>query len=232
MVWALLVILFGVGLFLGYAIEHSTIRHKVVWRNILTASSFFLLVCPLIAAVFLLPPPWQEQVSSVVLICCSAIFWFRIITEPIRRKRVGSLLWSLGRPAIQKIMLIGGILFFVGAGLQTSLFIHLASKGFSGSDSNPDYFLLQVIFNWSIAFYFVWVGSSRLELREHGIYYKFGSVEWPQIASYRWEGLKHSTLTVWLKQRFPFFPTRSWQIPVVYQSTVERFIEQNLGKRV
>jgi hypothetical protein len=128
-------------------------------------------------------------------------------------------------------MLIGGILFFFSAILQTISFIDLVIRGFSGSHSSPEYYLSQIIFYWSISIYFLWAGLSRLEIRENGIYFKFGLVKWEQIASYKWEGPKANTLTVWIKQRFPFFPTRSWPIPLVHKPTMERILDQHLSGR-
>jgi hypothetical protein len=112
--------------------------------------------------------------------------------------------------------------------VQTILFVSLVRKGFSESSSSPEYYISQVILYWSMAISFLWMGFSKLEFRENGIYFKFGLIEWKQIASYQWEGVKGNTLTLWIKQPLPFFQTRSWQIPVGLKNPVERIIAQNM----
>lgn len=235
MVWAFIVIPIVVGLslalFLGYTVERAKIGQKATWRNLLTITSFFLLVLPIIFMPFFLPEPLRDYALLGIFSVLSLILWIRILTDPLRKKRAGSLLWNLGRSSSNRVMMIGGMLFFFSAMLQTSLFINSANKGFSGNSSSPEYFLSQIILYWSVAFYFFWAGSSRLQLRENGIYFKLGLIEWSQIASYQWEGVEGNTLTVWLKQRFPFFPTRSWSIPLVHKATIERIIMQHLSSR-
>ena len=229
MVWALLIIPIGVGLLLGYTISTAAIGQKAAWRNLLTSTSFVLLIFPLIFALFFLPQPWREQVSIGVFTVFSVIIWISILTWPRRKRRAGSLLWNLGRPSTHRVILIAASLFFVIAILQTVVSIELARKGVSKSYGSPEYHLSQIIFYWSLAIYSFWAGLSRLELRENGIYFKFGLIKWAQIASYQWEGTKDNTLTVWLKQRFPFFPTRSWRIPIVHKPSIERIIAQYLS---
>jgi hypothetical protein len=116
----------------------------------------------------------------------------------------------------------------MSATLQTIVFFDLLRKGFADSTHLPEYYISQVILYWTTAFYFYWAGLSRLQLRENGIYFKFGLIEWGQIASYTWEGKQGNTLTVWLKQRIPLFDTRSWAIPVIHKTAIERIINQYL----
>ena len=119
-------------------------------------------------------------------------------------------------------------MFLIIAILQTFVFITLALNGSRG-DFSTEYYLAQIILYWSSAIYFLWVGFSKLELREKGIYFKFGLVKWQQIASYKWEGEKANILTVWLKQPIPLLQTRSWSIPPGLKNPVERVISQNIS---
>lgn len=235
MVWALLLIpiVVGVvlGLVLGYTIERSKIGQKAVWRNLLSASSFLLMVLPIVVTPFFLPEPWQESAQVGLITGLSVILWIRILTGSLSKRQAGSLLWNLGRPSTDRVMLIAGVLCFFGAMLQTVVFIGLARKGFSGRYESPEYYISQLIFYWTVAFYFFWAGSSRLQIRENGIYFKSGLIKWEQITSYQWEGANGNTLTVWLKQRLPFLPTRSWKIPLIHKSTIERIITQHLSGR-
>ncbi len=229
MVWALLLIPLGVALLLGYVISRSMIGQKAAGRNFLTATLLFLLIAGLIFALLALPQPWQDISSSVLFVLFSVILWFSILTWPRRKRHAGSLLWNLGRPTTHRVMLIASVLFVFSAILQTTLFVNLARQGFPTGYNLPEYYLSQIILYWTTAFYFYWAGLSRLQLRENGIYFKFGLIKWEQIASYKWEGEKNNTLTVWLKQRFPLFQTRSWIIPLVHKAVIERILDQYLS---
>lgn len=229
MVWALLLIPLVIGLFLGYTISRSTISQQATWRNLLTGTAFLLITCPLILAVFFLPPPWQDNALSGFFMVFSILFWLRIATELRRKRQAGALLWNLGRLSTHRVLLIASVIVVISAILQTSVLVTLTRDGFSGSYRSPEYYLSQVIFYWSLAIYSLWASLSRLELRENGIYSKFGLIKWEQIASYQWEGVKGTFLTVWLKQRFPFFPTRSWPIPGIHKPAIERILTHHLS---
>lgn len=229
MVWALLLIPLGVALLLGYVISRSMIGQKAAGRNLLTTSLLFLLIAGLIFTLLALPHPWQDISLSVIFMLFSVILWISILTWPRRKRQAGSLLWNLGRPTTHRVMLLASLLFVLSAILQTSLFFGLARKGFSEGYNLPEYYLSQIILYWTTAFYFYWAGLSRLQLRENGIYFKFGLIRWQQIASYKWEGEKNNTLTVWLKQRVPLFQTRSWVIPLVHKAVIERILDQYIS---
>jgi hypothetical protein len=230
MVWALLLIPLVVALLLGYTISRSSLGQEAAWRNLLATTLFLFLILSFVFALNFLPHPWRDYAWLSLSIFFSAIAWTYIISWPRRKRRAGSLLWNLGRPSTYRSMLVAGGLFLISAILQTTMFFDSARNGFPEGHNSPEYYLSQAILYWSTAIYFFWAGLSRLELREKGIYFKFGLIEWQQIASYKWEGVNSNTLTVWLKQRFPFFPTRSWQIPVVHKATIERILAQNLQK--
>src|ERR687886_783622 len=122
MVWALLIIPIGVGLLLGYTISTAAIGQNAAWRNLLTSTSFVLLIFPLIFALFFLPQPWREQVSIGVFTVFSVIIWISILTWPRRKRRAGSLLWNLGRPSTYRALLVVGGLFVFSAILQSIMF--------------------------------------------------------------------------------------------------------------
>jgi len=227
--WPLLIIPIVVALLLGYVISRSMLGQEAARRNLLTGTLLLLVLFSLVFGLNFLPQPWRDHAWLGLSIVFSVIAWAYIVSWPRRKRQAGSLLWNLGRPSTYRSMLVAGALFLISAILQTSMFIDLARKGFSGSYGSPEYYLSQAFLYWSAAIYFFWAGMSRLQLRENGIYFKFGLIKWQQIASYKWEGAKGNTLTVWLKQRFPFFPTRSWQIPLVHKSTIERILAQHLS---
>ena len=229
MVWPLLIIPIVVALLLGYVISRSMLGQEAARRNLLTGTLLLLVLFSLVFGLNFLPQPWRDHAWLGLSIVFSAIAWVYIVSWPRRKRQAGSLLWNLGRPSTYRSMLVAGGLFLISAILQTSMFIDLARKGFSGSYGSPEYYLSQAFLYWSAAIYFFWAGMSRLQLRENGIYFKFGLIKWEEIASYKWEGTKGNTLTVWLKQRFPFLPTRSWQIPLVHKANVERIIAQHLS---
>ncbi len=228
--WALIVVPFVVALLIGYAIGRSVLGQEAAWRSLLATTLFLFLTFALFFALYFLPHPWRDYTLSALLVICSIILWLTMLTWPRRKRQAGYLLWSLGRPSTYRFMLIVSAIFTVSAVAQTILFVNLLSNGFSETDNTPEYHISQIILYWSIAIYFFWAGSSRLELRENGIYFKFGLIKWEQIASHKWEGAKGNTLTVWLKQRLPFFPTRSWPIPVVHKPTIDRLLAQYLSK--
>jgi hypothetical protein len=232
-VWALLIIPIGVGLSLGYTISRSSISKKAAWRNLLTLTAFLLIVCPFIFALLFLPEPWRNYGSIGFYAVISIALWISLATESRRKRRAGSLLWNLGRSSAYRVILIADVLFFISAILQTVVFINLAVNGSIKSYSNLEYYLhiSQLIFYWSLAIYLFWAGLSGLELREKGIYSRLELIKWEQIASYQWEGVKGNSLTVWLKQRFPFFPTRSWPIPLSHKALVERIITQQMSRK-
>jgi hypothetical protein len=203
---------------------------KAAWRNWLSTAMILLLIVGLMLALLSLPQPWRDFSFSGIFILFSVILWISILTWPRRKRRAGSLLWNLGRPSTYRALLVVGGLFVFSAILQSIMFVGLARKGFSGSSSLPEYYVSQIILYWSTAIYFFWAGFSRLQLRESGIYYKFGLIKWEQISSYTWEGKKGNTLTVWLKQRLPLFQTRSWAIPLVHKAVIERLLDQYLSR--
>jgi len=229
MIWALLVIPFLVALLIGYAINRSMLGKEAAFRNLLSSGLLFLLIIATIISLFFLPQPVQDYAFSGLFIALAIIPWLLILTWPRRKKRAGHLLWNLGWPATHRYLLVASAIFFVTAILQTILFITLASQGFSGSERSVEYYLSQVILFWSCAISFLWIGFSKLEVREKGIYFKFGLIKWQQISSYKWEGKNGNILTVWLKQRLPLFQTRSWLIPSGLKNPVERIILQNMS---
>lgn len=229
MIWALLVIPFLIVLLLVYAINRAMLGQEAAGRNLLGG----LLLLPLFAlmvGIFWLPEPWKNYLSITIFTTISVLFWIQILTWPRRKRQAGFLLWHLGWPLTHRYMLLASTMFFILAILQTFVFITLAINGFSSSFS-IEYYLAQVILYWSGSFYCLWTGFSKLELREKGIYFKFGLVKWQQIASYKWEGEKGNILTVWLKQPIPLLQTRSWSIPVGLKNPVERVISQNISSQ-
>jgi len=232
MVWALLIIPFVIALLIGYALSRSMLGQEAALRNLLDSSLLFVLTFALVFGLFFLPQPWRDYALSGLFIACAVMPWLVILTWPKRKKRAGYLLWNLGWPSTHKYMLVASAIFVINALVQTILFINLADRGFSGSDSTLEYYLSQVILYWSLAICFLWTGFSKLELRENGIYFKFGLIRWEQIAAYKWEGEKGNTLTIWLKQPFPFFSTKSWSIPMGLKNPVERIIAQNMSGKV
>lgn len=228
MIWALLLIPFVVALLIGYAISRSMLGQEAALRNLLSSSFLLVLISALIFALLYLPQPVRDYVFSGLFIVCSIIPWLVILNWPRRKKKAGYLLWNLGWPSTHKYMLVASMIFLINAILQTILLINLVTKGVSQLDNIPEYYLSQVILYWSLAITFLWMGFSKLELRENGIYFKFGFIKWEQISSYKWEGKKGNTLTVWLKQQLPLFRTRSWSIPVGLKNPVERMISQNM----
>ncbi len=232
MIWASIIIPMGVGLFLGYTLQRSMLNHKAVWRNWLASISLLLVTVPPLVGIFFLPKPWQDYALSGLFILCSALLWLYIITSPRRKKRAGSLLWNLGWPGTHKTMFITGIIWIMIALLQTSIVLDLAEKEFAESYNRPEYYISQIIFYWSTVIYFLWAGLSRLELRENGIYFKFGFIEWNKIAAYKWKKKEGNILTVWIKQRFPLFPTASWEIPEIHKPTIDRMLSQHLSGRL
>lgn len=231
MIWALLLIPLAVALVLGYAISRSMIGKKAAGRNLLTATLLFLLMLGLIVALFSLPNPWRDYSLSAIFVLFSVLLWISILSWPQRKRRAGSLLWNLGRPTTHRAMLIAGGLFALSAILQTIMFAQFVIKGFPESYNTPEFYLSQIILYWSTAFYCLWAGMSRLQLRENGIYFKFGFIRWEQVASYKWEGDKGNTLTVWLNQRLPIFQTRSWVIPSAHKATIERILAYHVSSR-
>lgn len=231
MVWAWLIIPLVVALFIGYTISSSNLGLEAAWRNMLATTLFLLVVLAIVLSLFFLPPPWGEYILSVLLIVFSVMSWLTIITAGLRKRQAGFLLWNLGWPSTHKYLLVASFLFFISAILQTILFFNLGKKGFSGSMTIPEYSLSQIVLYWSVAIYLYWAGLSKLELRENGIYFKFGLIKWDKITNYRWEGASGTTLTVWLKQSLPLFPTRSWPIPLALKNAVDRVIfQRTLGK--
>lgn len=201
---------------------------KAAWKNLFVIAVIVLLIIGIIFALLFLSQPWQDFSFSGIFILFSVILWSNILTWSRRKKRAGYLLWNLGRPSTYRIMLIVSLLFVISAILQTIIFLNVLRKGFSDSYHQPEYYISQLILYWTTAFYFYWAGLSRLQLRENGIYFKFGLIEWGQIASYTWEGKQGNTLTVWLKQRIPLLDTRSWAIPAIHKTAIERIINQHL----
>ncbi len=227
MIWALLVIPFLIVLLVVYTINRSMLGQEVAGRTLL-GGLLLLPLFSLIVCIFWLPEPWKNYTSITLCTTLSVIFWVQILTWQRRKRQAGYLLWHLGWPINHKYMLFASTMFLIIAILQTIVFITLAINGFSSNDS-IEYYLSQIILYWSGAFYCLWVGFSKLELREKGIYFKFGLVKWQQIASYKWEGEKANILTVWLKQSIPCFQTRSWSIPSALKNPVERIISQNIS---
>lgn len=227
MIWALLVIPFVIVLLLVYAINRSMLGEQAAFRNLLN-SLLFLPLAAFIMGIFFLPQPWKNYTAIVLFTTLSVTFWSKLLTASRRKKQAGYLLWNLGWPLNHKYLLLSSTLFLSIAILHTVVFIALASQGFSEKYASLEFYLAQIILYWSGAFYCLWAGFSKLELREKGIYFQFGLVKWQQIASYKWEGETANILTVWLKQSLPFFKTRSWQIPSELKNPVERVITQNM----
>jgi hypothetical protein len=227
MVWAWLIIPLVVTLFIGYTISSSNLGLEAAWRNILGTALFLLVIFGIVLSLFFLPSPWGEYILSAILFIFSAMSWLNILTAGLRKRQAGFLLWNLGWPSTHKYLLVASFLFFISAILQTLVFFSLGNKSLSGSTTVPEYSISQIVLYWSVAIYLWWAGLSKLELREKGIYFKFGLIKWDKITHYRWEGASGTTLTVWLKQRIPLFPARSWTVPLALKNAVDRVIFQH-----
>lgn len=169
---------------------------------------------------------WAERALLGLFVIFAGIAWTYIITAPRRKKQAGALLWNLGWPSEHKMMLLTGTILFILAIVPTTQFFYLAKIG----DEKLTYYFYLAISYWSTVIYFFWAGLSKLELRENGIYFKFGLIKWQEIALYKWKGKKGNTLTVWLKNRIPFCSKRSWQIPLDHKETMDTILNQYLSR--
>ncbi len=138
MVWPLLIIPIVVALLLGYVISRSMLGQEAARRNLLTGTLLLLVLFSLVFGLNFLPQPWRNHAWLGLSIVFSAIAWVYIVSWPRRKRQAGSLLWNLGRPSTYRSMLVAGGLFLISAILQTSMFVDLARKGFSGSYGSPE----------------------------------------------------------------------------------------------
>lgn len=152
-----------------------------------------------------------------------------ILTWNWRKKRAGVLLLDVGQIPIGRVIFWFCVLEVLIAAFKTWSAMYQISTGLL-SLSNTSTIISQVLLYWLLAFYTAATGSSRLELREHGICYIFLVIQWNRLVAYRWDDMKPNILIIQVRPPsfLPFKQFWNLPIPAVYRNTVAQIMAEHV----
>jgi hypothetical protein len=201
----------------GYEAAKRTLRYVVL--VFLVGGLVFALLYQLFGAKYSL-------FSLAVLFLTGISIW--LLSWRFRKQEAGALLLFVGGTEYNQLYLAGALFWVAIVSLQTWQFFQRVAKGLP-QDTSLVSSVSSLIINWTNSTLFMVLGLSKLEIRENGICFWLRFFAWQKVESYRWKHSKTSTLTIFLKSRFPFFPgLMSIPIPAQHLEAVNHILNQKL----
>ncbi len=216
-------VLIGVALGSGYLISAAILGRKAASRNIRYGLPWLLMGFAL-AFVFAILMRWQrpsgDLFSSVYV--AGVLAW--LLSWPVRKRGAGDLLLNAGRTLQNKL------LFWIGV-LEVGVATYFTWPSLIVPVRSVEYIsILQVIFWWVFAIFFLVLGSSQLELRENGLSFMYTFVAWQRMKSYAWEPSKPNTLTIRVKPYLPLMPGFiSITVPKPHRDTIGQIVASHIS---
>jgi hypothetical protein len=209
-----------------YVTTAYTLGHEAAKRAL--RFSFFLMLLLGLALALLYKLFGQEYGYACFAILSAVSINIRLISWLFRTQEAGVLLLDIGKTEEAVSFLVVALLQVVSISILTwQLFNHISS-GFPESSSLLEEVSI-VIFNLSIAIFFVSLGLNKLEFRENGICYLLNFIAWQKVQSYKWKHSKSNTLIILYNPQFPFSPgSMSVTIPAQHLEAVSHILNQQL----
>ena len=218
----MLAIAFSLGI--GYALACRTVGSTAAKRNLAYAWPWFL-----VGALLAVALAYVGRFGLIVLYALYSIgvlLW--LVSWPWRKRNAGRQLLLLGRTRQNKLLFWIGV---VQSGLAVAMTLGLLDQVSDGWVTSGGVItgVIQIIFWWTIAYLFVLLGLSRLEIRENGIAYMFAWQPWERIQAFGWDDDTPNTLILKVYPRSPV--SRKYltiSIPTAQVETVDRILEDYL----
>ena len=150
-----------------------------------------------------------------------------LLSWPLREKAAGSLLLNAGRSQQNKLIFWVGICEVAVAAFITWLAVTSLMNFPEETDAIAQ--VLQIIFWWTVAAFFLAIGLNKLKVRENGICFMYTFISWSRMKSYAWESSHPNTLTI---QYTPFIPVlpgyMTINIPKRHRDEIDRLVEAHI----
>jgi uncharacterized membrane protein YobD (UPF0266 family) len=157
----------------------------------------------------------------VLGLACATGFWTFIFVHRIRRIKAGSLLldMGLGRLGVCNLILVVILVVCI-----------FYSQIMEVIDGNFGLEKISAALAWlSLGVYALFVGSGRIQIREHGVFYFRQLIRWETITGYRWEEGRRSVLSLKLDRRLPLFREVHLPVPARHRDSVDELLSQNVA---
>lgn len=138
-----------------------------------------------------------------------------------RTRQAGALLLDLGPPRPQRFLRIIGVLELVLAGVVAVL--AFIERTFTGDD------FARIVFQAAMGSWFMFQGTRRTQLREHGLVTSGDLLRWHNITGYQWETDRPNTLTLQVNTKIAMVQGPSLPIPPQHRDAVDRILAQYVG---
>jgi len=204
-------------LLLCYAVSAYSYGPKIAGRQM---TRFVLIAIVVIGSVFTflacMPAAWKENTRlAIELLATAGLFVWPLVCLTCRAKP-GGLLLNIGRSSHQiSLIVFAGAVLLLGLGFAIS-------GAVAGSLSLER--IVQVLGLVAIATSGLYLGFSRIQLRERGILCFLSLIKWEDITAYRWEEGKRTVLTLTVSRRLPLFREVNIPIPPRHRDYVNRLL--------
>lgn len=222
-----ILIMFGLGLGIGYLISIKTLGRQAATRHIRYALPWTAVGFILAFVLARLGRSYGGTGSIFPIIYIIGmggwlLDWF------IRRQNSGSIVFNTGKTIQNKILfwmgilVIANVLFLIWTAALTP-YPELAIKSLSPT----------ILFLLLVTLPLIAVGLSGLELREKGVCFMLTFISWQQMKSYDWEVSKPNTLTLRYRPRFPLMPGfMSIRVPAAHHEKIDRILKLHIPSAI
>jgi len=165
----------------------------------------------------------QRDITAMLLqLFLVVLFWGYLITYPIRRAKGGQLLLDIGRNKYR----VAFFVIFAGIAIFFALRPVISEVHQDGLDLKE---FTRTLWFLSMAALLLFLGFSRIQIREEGIIYLLCLIKWEKIEAYRWEGRNGGTLILKRNKRKCFvFREVNIPIPPHYRVHVDDLLSQKI----
>ena len=132
-------------------------------------------------------------IGSIVLKVLILAAWVPFIIWVLRKRRAGPVMLDLGRSKIRLILGLFVAIFFA------AIFLYPTFRGGEMFQSPTLSLLYWSLWSLSLVAISLYIGLTKLEIRERGILHFGEFLKWERIESYEWKGKKGHTLKVRVK---------------------------------
>jgi uncharacterized membrane protein YobD (UPF0266 family) len=214
-------IVFVLPLAFYYAMLAFVFGSKLAVRQIARITVIFVVVLvPLFLVFGSMPASWRENVAIVLSLACATAFWTLILTYRIRKIKAGSLLLDMGLSRLHVCNLILLVILII------CIFIEIAGAVVDNLGLEE---VSRALAWLSIGAYALFLGSGRIQIREHGIFYFRHLIRWERITGYGWDEGKRNVLSLKLDRKLPLFWEVHLLVPAQYRDCVGELLSQNVA---
>ena len=213
-----LLMFFALAIGFFYVFDACLSGIKVAARRL---PSFAVIFVATMLALFVLlgsiPASWRGRVSSVISLVCAGLLWAYFLTYIGQKPRAGRVLLDIGR---SRSHAAGGIVACLALGLLIRE-VFEADLGFER--------ICRIVGLLAIGVLNLFIGFSRLEITEQGIFWARRLIKWEEIKTYKWEKGRRCLLTLSLLRRLALSDELNIPVPPSYKDAVDNVLRENVS---